>query len=330
MRLSVLDQAPITTGNKAVDALKKAEELAVLADKLGYHRMWMAEHHGTGAFASSAPEVIAAHLAAKTENIRIGTGGVMMMHYSPLKLAEVFKTLSAFSPGRIDFGVGRAPGGDNYSMYALSEGRPPQINNMYEKLEVALQLINDEVPSDSLYSHTIATPSNVVLPEAWLLGSSGNSAIKAGRMGLGYSFAQFFQGSMSPTILDAYRSNFQPSVFMEKPEINVSYLVTVAETKEEAEYEARPQDIARLFLMRGQIGQLLTPEEAHNYPLTEMDKMMIQENRKIHLVGSAKEVAQTLQEEQEYYGFDEAMICSIPHSQEKRLEVYRLLAKELM
>ena len=104
----------------------------------------------------------------------------------------------------------------------------------------------------------------------------------------------------------------------------------MAETKEEAEYEALPQDIARLFLMRGQIGQLLTPEDAQNYPLTEMDKMMIQENRKIHLVGSAKEVAQTLQEEQEYYGFDEAMICSIPHSQEKRLEVYRLLAKELM
>lgn len=330
MKLSVLDQAPITTGNTAAGALKKAEELAILADELGYHRMWMAEHHGTDAFASSAPEVIAAHLAAKTKNLRIGTGGVMMMHYSPLKLAEVFKTLSALSPGRIDFGVGRAPGGDNYAMYALSEGRPPMVNNMYEKLAIALQLINDEVPDESLYNRTIATPSKVVLPEAWLLGSTGNSAVQAGRMGLGYSFAQFFQGGMTPAILETYRKNFTPSALMEKPEINVTYLVTVAETNEEAEFEALPQDIARLSLMKGQICPLMTPEEAQEYPLTEMDRMMIQENRKIHLVGSAKEVADTLQEEQEIYGFEEVMICSILHSQEKRLNVYRLLAKELL
>lgn len=329
MRLSVLDQAPITVGNTAVGALKKAEELAILADDLGYHRMWMAEHHGAGTIASSAPEVIAAHLAAKTNKLRIGTGGVMMMHYSPLKLAEVFKTLSAFSPGRIDFGVGRAPGGDNYSMYALSEGRQPMLNNMYEKLAITLQLLNDEVPEDSLYNRTIATPSNIVLPEAWLLGSTGNSAVQAGRLGVGYSFAQFFQGGMTKEIFNSYRNNFQPSALMDKPEINVTYMVTVAETKEEAEYEALPQDISRLSLMRGQLRQTLTPEEAQNYPLTEMDRMTIQENRKIHLVGTAKEVATILQEEQQQYGFDEAMICSIPHSQEKRLNVYRLLAKEL-
>ena len=329
MRLSVLDQAPVTKGNNAPDALKKAEELAVLADELGYHRMWMAEHHGTNVFASSAPEVTAAHLAAKTQQIRIGTGGVMMMHYSPLKLAEVFKTLSAFSPGRIDFGVGRAPGGDNDSIYALSEGRPPMVNNMYGKFELALQLINDEVPGDSLYNKTIATPSRVVLPEAWLLGSSGNSAIQAGRMGVGYSFAQFFNGQLSKSTLDTYKKNFQPSAFMEKPEINVSYMVTTAETAEEAEFEAAPQDIWRLLFMKGKVGQVLTPEEAGDYPLTEMDRMMIKESRKIHFVGSSKEIAARLQEEQQRYGFDEAMICSIPHSQEKRLNGYRLLAKEL-
>lgn len=330
MRLSVLDQAPVTKGNNSSDALKKAEELAILADELGYRRMWMAEHHGTNTFASSAPEVTAAHLAAKTKQIHIGTGGTMMMHYSPLKLAEVFKTLSAFSPGRIDFGVGRAPGGDNDSIYALSEGRPPMVNNMYEKFDIALQLINDEVPDDRLYNKTIATPSEIVLPEAWLLGSSGNSAIQAGRMGVGYSFAQFFNGQLSESILEAYKKNFQPSAFMEKPEINVSYMVTTAETAEEAEFEAAPQDIWRLQFMKGKFGQVLTPEEARDYPLTEMDRMMIQDSRKIHLVGSAKEIAARLQQEQQQYGFDEAMICSIPHSQEKRLNVYRLLAQELL
>lgn len=329
MKLSVLDQAPITSGNKAPDALKKAEELAILADELGYTRMWMAEHHGTNSYASSAPEVTAAHLAAKTKNLRIGTGGVMMMHYSPLKLAEVFKTLSAFSPGRIDFGVGRAPGGDNHAIYALSEGRQPMTQNMYEKFELALQLINDEVPEDNLYNKTIATPAGIVLPEAWLLGSTGNSAVQAGRMGVGYSFAQFFMGGMTKDILASYRKNFEPTVFMEKPEIKVTYLVTTAETKEEAEFEALPQDISRLLFMRGHHGQLMTPEAAQDYPLTEMDRMMIRENRKIHIVGAAKEVATKLQEEQAHYGFDEAMICSIPHSQEKRLEVYRLLAREL-
>src|SRR5690554_1672224 len=202
MKLSILDQAPVTKGNNAADALIKAEELALLGDELGYHRMWMAEHHSTRNFVSSAPEVIAAHLAAKTKNIRIGTGGVMMMHYSPLKLAEVFKTLSAFSPGRIDFGVGRAPGGDNYSVYALSEGRQPMVHNLYEKFDTALSLINDEVPEDRLYDKTIATPSQIVLPEAWMLGSTGNSARETGKMGVGYSFAQFFNGELSKEILD--------------------------------------------------------------------------------------------------------------------------------
>ncbi|RDW20159.1 LLM class flavin-dependent oxidoreductase [Oceanobacillus arenosus] len=329
MKLSVLDQAPITKGNTAAGALQKAEELAILADDLGYERMWMAEHHGTDAYASSAPEVTAAHLAAKTKNIRIGTGGVMMMHYSPLKLAEVFKTLSAFSPGRIDFGVGRAPGGDNYSIYALSEGRQPMYDNMYEKFDTAMKLINDEVPEDNLYNKNIATPSNIMLPESWLLGSSGNSALQAARMGVGYSFAQFFNGEMTKSILEMYKHSFIPSAFMEKPIINVAYMVTTAETKEEAEFEARPQDLSRLWLMKGKVGQALTPEEAQNYPLTEMDRMTIKENRKLHLVGAAKEIAIQLQQEQAHYGFDEAMICSIPHSQEKRLDVYRLLAREL-
>lgn len=329
VRLSVLDQAPVTSGNTAQDALKKAEELAVLADELGYHRMWMAEHHHTKAYVSSAPEITAARLAAKTKQIRIGTGGVMMMHYSPLKMAEVFKTLSAFSPGRIDFGAGRAPGGDNRAIYALSEGRQPMVNNLYEKFETTLKLINDEVPDDSLYQ-VHATPTDITLPEAWMLGSTGNSALQTARMGVGYSFAQFFNGELSKEIVDIYKTHFRPSAFMKKPDIIVAYMVTVCETKEEAEFEALPYDISRLWLQKGRMIQPMTPEAAQDYPLTEMDRMTIKENRKMHFVGSAKEVAEKLQQEQEMYGFDEAMICSIPHSQEKRLDVYRLLARELL
>ncbi|HLR10612.1 MAG TPA: LLM class flavin-dependent oxidoreductase [Sporosarcina sp.] len=330
MKLSILDQAPITQGNHATRALQNAEELAILGDELGYHRMWMAEHHGTNHYASAAPEITAARLAAKTNRIRIGTGGVMMMHYSPLKMAEVFKTLSAFSPGRIDFGVGRAPGGDTNAMYALAEGRRPMLHNMYEKLDTTLALLADEQPEDELYQSTPATPMHVPLPEAWLLGSTGNSALEAAQRGVGYSFAQFFNGELTKATLDIYRNNFVPSTLMEQPKINVSYMVTTAATREEAEYEALPQDIWRLRFMRGQITSIQTPEEAQNTPLTEMDKMMIQENRKIHIVGDSKEVATFLQEDQEKYGFDETMIISIPHTQEQRLNVYRLLAKELL
>lgn len=330
MKLSVLDQAPVTHGNAAVDALLKAEELAILADELGYTRMWMAEHHGTENYASSAPEITIAHIAAKTKNIRLGTGGTMMMHYSPLKMAEVFKTLSAFAPGRIDFGVGRAPGGDHASIYALSQGKQPDLDNMYEKLDVALQLLNDEKPQDSLYNRTIASPSGILLPEAWLLGSSGSSAVQAARKGIGYSYAQFFTGVMEKAVLDQYRRNFEPSAFMEKSEINVAYMVTAAETTEEAEYEALPQDLIRLWMSQGKMGPILTPKEAQDYPLTEVDRLNILDNRSQHIVGSAKEVADNLTQQQEQYGFDEAMICSIPHSQEKRLDTYRLLAKELL
>ena len=330
MKLSVLDQAPVTKGNRGNDALHTAVELAILAEELGYERIWMAEHHNTDAFASSAPEISTAYIAAKTKKIRIGTGGTMIMHYSPYKVAEVFKTLSSLAPGRIDFGIGRAPGGDQAAIYALAEGRATYFDELYEKIDDTLKLIAEKEPDNPIYQNLITPPTDAPIPEGWLLGSSGQSALQAGKMGLGYSYAQFFTGNISKDIFDIYRKNFRASPFMKKPKIIVSYFVTVAETREEAEYQARPADIARLFLQRGQIVQYMTPEEAMNYPLTELDKMQIQDNRKMNFVGSPKEVTDMLLAEQEKYGFDEAMICTIPHSQEARLNAYRFLAKELL
>ena len=164
MRLSVLDQAPVTTGHTPQQAVEYAVELAQYAEKLGYGRMWMAEHHGSETFASSAPEIIAAYIAAKTDKIRLGTGGTMMMHYSPLKMAEVFKTLSALAPGRIDYGVGRAPGGDQRSIYALSQGNEPDFEHLYDKLDTTLDLIKDKLPDEELYRYTPASPQKVTLP----------------------------------------------------------------------------------------------------------------------------------------------------------------------
>ncbi|MGN4124783.1 LLM class flavin-dependent oxidoreductase [Lysinibacillus sphaericus] len=330
MILSILDQIPVPKGHTAEDAFKRTEQLALLGEELGFHRMWLAEHHNSESLASSAPEITAAFLAAKTKRLRIGTGGVMMMHYSPYKLAEVFKTLSALAPNRIDFGVGRAPGGDHPSIYALAEGRRQRMTEQYDKLDVILKLMNEQKSGEYVYDQVVASPTNIPLPEAWLLGSSGQSAMQAGQLGVGYSFAQFFTGNMSKDIFDTYKSTFTPSYYMEKPQIIVTYATTVADTLEEAEYLAKPIDITRLQLMKGQIIQSMSPEEAKDYPLSEMDKMTIANNRKANLVGTPKAIAQYLVAEQEQYGFDEVMLNCNQYAQESRLNCYKLLAKELL
>lgn len=330
MKVSILDQIPVPKGHTAEEAMQRSEQLALLGEELGFHRMWLAEHHNSQSLASSAPEITAAYLAAKTNRIRIGTGGVMMMHYSPYKLAEVFKTLSALAPNRIDFGVGRAPGGDHAAIYALAEGRRQRITEQYDKLEIILKLMNDQKTGQYVYDQVVAAPSNIKLPEAWLLGSSGQSAMQAGQLGVGYSYAQFFTGNMSKEIFDAYKAYFAPSYYMEKPQIIVTYAATVATTLDEAEYLAKPLDIFRLQLMKGQIIQSISPEEAKDYPLTEMDQMMIDNNRKANLVGTPKTIAEFLEAEKEQYGFDEVMLNCNQYAQESRLNCYRLLAKELL
>lgn len=330
MKLSILDQIPISKGSNATEALASSVEIAKLGDKLGYERMWLAEHHNTKTLASSAPEITAAYIAAKTERIRVGTGGIMMMHYSPFKIAEVFKTLAGLAPGRIDFGAGRAPGGDGAAMTALASGRRPEMTEQYDKLEVILRMMNEKPTGEQIYDAVVASPAQITLPQAWLLGSSGQSARQAGAAGVGYSFAQFFNGQMSKEIFDAYRNSFQPSYFMQKPEIITTYAVSVAETREEAEYLALPMQITRLNLLRGQLIQVLSPEEAKDYPLTEMDKILMENNRHLLLVGTAKEVADQIREEQELYGFDEAMLNCNQFSTEQRLTSYRLLAEEML
>lgn len=330
MKLSILDQVPISKGMTSTEALANSVKIAQLGDELGYERMWFAEHHNTTTLASSAPEVTAAYIAAKTERIRVGTGGIMMMHYSPFKVAEVFKTLAALAPGRIDFGAGRAPGGDMPAMTALASGRRPDLTEQYDKLEVILRLMNEQRTGEAVYDQVVATPFKVQLPEAWLLGSSGQSARQAGAAGVGYSFAQFFNGQMSKSIFDAYRNSFQPSYYMEKPNIITTYAVSVAATADEAEYYSMPMQISRLNLMRGKLLNVLSPEEANDYPLTEMDKMILEQNRHLMLIGSAEDVAAQIVEEQAEYGFDEAMINSNLYSLEQRINSYTLLAKQLI
>ncbi|UIR54987.1 MsnO8 family LLM class oxidoreductase [Sphingobacterium sp. SRCM116780] len=330
MKISILDQAPISKGISPAQALKNMEAGAIFADKLGYHRFWIAEHHNSYSLASSAPEISMAYLSGKTERIRFGSGGTMMMHYSPYKMAEVFKTLSAFAPGRIDFGGGRAPGGDGKAIYALSEGRDSMHQELYSKFYNTLQLIQDQPGLEATYQNIIAHPQQIVLPEPFMLGSSGNSAAQAGHMGVGYAYVQFFNGKMDPTTFDTYKQYFQPSAYFEKPYSLVCYFVTVGNTKEEAEYQGLPADIARMLLHRGQNVLRLSPEDAQNFPLSEMDKANIKENSSWHIKGTVKEVTDHLLREQELYGFDEIMICTIPYDHQYKLWEYEMIAKALL
>lgn len=330
MKLSILDQVPITTGGDSTEAHAASIELAKLGDNLGYERMWLAEHHNTQSIASSAPEISVAHLAAITKRIRLGTGGLMMMHYSPYKVAEVFKTLCALSPGRIDFGAGRAPGGDSNAIMALASGNRPYVDEQYDKLELIMNMINDKPTGERVYDAVIAAPTKITLPEAWLLGSTGQSARQAGELGVGYSFAQFFQGQLSKQIIDTYKAMFKPSYFMPEPKVLVTYAVSVAETAEEAEYQSMPMQIGRLNLIRGKLEPTLTPEAANNYPLTEMDKMILKQNRHLMLIGTAEEVIELIQHDMERFGFDEAMINCNQYGTNNRLKTYQLLAEKAL
>lgn len=327
MKLSILDQGPISNGQTAQQALENMRDAVKLADRLGYHRFWFAEHHNTDGFASSAPEISIAHLAGQTEKIRLGSGGTMMMHYSPYKMAETFKTLAAYAPGRIDFGAGRAPGGDGKSILALSEGKDTRFQDLYQKLSETLQIMKDEDGEESHHKNIIASPAQIVLPEIFLLGSTGNSATEAGRMGLSYAYVQFFTGKIDRDIFDVYRENFRPSEFQQKPNVLACYFVTVAESDEEAEFQALSSDIARMQLYSGKRISRMSPEEAAVYPLSDAERLFIDQGKSWHVRGEINKVADFLKNEQLRNGFDELMICTIPFAQDFKLKEYELLAK---
>jgi len=270
-----------------------------------------------------------AHIAAATDKIRVGSGGIMVMHYSALKVAEVFNTLAALTSNRIDLGMGRAPGGDGATITAMAQGRYFQHDDQYDKITDILNLMEGRQAALPEYQGVNVTPSKVELPEAWLLGSTGNSAVKAGELGIGYAFAQFFNGEASKEIFDAYRYQFIPTVYMEKPLISISYAATVAETEDEAEYRARPIDLFRLGLMTGRLVPIISAEKAKDVKLTEKEKMFIQENRRIHLVGTPEQVASKIEKEKEAFGFDELMINANHAEMTSRMDTYRLLANAL-
>ena len=321
--LSVLDLAPVGSGSTPSQALRRTVDLARLADRLGYTRYWFAEHHNIPSVASTSPEVLIGHVASATQRIRVGSGGIMLPNHTPLRIAEAFQTLEALHPGRIDLGLGRAPGTDPATVQALrpfdSEQYPAQIAEM-------LALSRGEVPEGHPFHTVRVIPDDVDLPPIWLLGSSGGSARLAGTIGAGYSFARHFSPTPPQPALRAYRESFQSSAQFPQPHVILAVSVVCAETDERAQHLAWTLDLSWVRLRTGRLGPLPTPEEAMAYPYTPQERAALREYRALHFIGSPATVRPQIEAIAEELGVDEVMITTLIHSHEERLRSYELIA----
>jgi luciferase family oxidoreductase group 1 len=321
--LSVLDLATVATGSSPAQALAETTRLSVEVERLGYHRLWVAEHHGMPAVASSAPAVLIAHLANATSTIRVGSGGVMLPNHSPLVVAEQFGTLEALHPGRIDLGLGRAPGTDQVTARALRRTADVGADNFPNDV---VELVNYLLPSEGRPAHPMVTPGSGYLPEVWLLGSSLFSAQLAGQLGLPFSFAYHFAPSLLDAALDAYRSGFRPSILHDTPRAMVAVSVLCAPTDSEAQWLAGSSALSILQLRTGQLGLLPSPEEAEAYPFTSAEMAIVDEAMASHLIGEPGAVHDGLVALQRRTDADELMISTRAHSYQARIRSLSLVA----
>ncbi|TGB01854.1 LLM class flavin-dependent oxidoreductase [Halobacillus salinus] len=325
MKLSVLDQSPLLPGMTPHDALQQTTELAKWTDELGFHRYWVSEHHSTESLAGSAPEILVSHLAAHTNNIRIGSGGVLLPHYSSYKVAEAFRVLETLHPGRIDLGVGRAPGGMPNVNLALNKGKLPTIEDYPAQVEELMAYLHGQDP----YGQEVyATPRGETAPRVWMLGSSGTSARLAADLGTSYSFAHFINGRGGTRAMDRYKRYFSPSMQQGEPQGNISVFVVCAETNEEAEYLASSLDLALLRIEQGgRHTHFPSSDEAIHHPYTMAELDRVQENRNRIIVGTPDEVKTSIEQLAEEYNIEEVMLNTIVSPFEKRLKSYELIAE---
>ena len=317
--LSVLDLATVAAGSSVGQALAESTDLARAVEALGYTRLWVAEHHGMPAVASSAPAVLIAHLAAATSSIRVGSGGVMLPNHAPLVIAEQFGTLEALHPGRIDLGLGRAPGTDQVTARALRRTADLSAERFPEDL---VELIGYFTGA----SDQLAMPGRGLLPELWLLGSSLFSAQLAGLLGLPFSFAHHFSPRFTEPALDQYRSSFRPSAVLDEPRAMVAVAVICAPTDEQAHWLAGPSALSGLLLRTGRLAPLPSPEAAAAYEYSPADRDLVAELTASHVVGSPETVARGLAELAGRTGADELMLSTRVHGFDDRRRSFELVA----
>jgi luciferase family oxidoreductase group 1 len=324
--LSVLDLAPVAAGATAGGALRNTTELARRTEALGFHRFWVAEHHNMPAIASSAPAVVIAHLAANTSTIRVGSGGVMLPNHAPLVVAEQFGTLEALHPGRIDLGIGRAPGTDQATALALrrtvdglsAEGFPQELGDL-------IGYFTGEDPRQRI----TATPGKGDMPVVWLLGSSGFSARLAGLLGLPFSFAHHFSAENTLPALALYRESFRPSRWLDRPYAMVAVSAICADTDERAEWLAGPSGLSFLRLRQGRPQPLASLEDAAAYPYTDVERQFVLGRREGQAMGSPATVRGQLARLLERTRADELMLTTMVYDVEDRVRSFELIAEKV-
>ena len=326
--LSVLDLAPIPEGKTATEALRATTDLAKRAEDLGYQRFWVAEHHNMPGIASSAPPVLISHLAAATSRIRVGSGGVMLPNHVSLVVAEQFGMLEALHPGRIDLGIGRAPGTDQVTASALR--RSPEglsADDFPEQLTDLLGFFSGEWPAGHPFAAITAVPGRGNMPSMWLLGSSGYSAQVAGLLGLPFAFAHHFSSANTLPALALYRQNFRPSATLDKPYAMVAAAVVAAESDERARWLAAPSALSFLRLRSGRPGPLPSPEEAAAHPYTELDRAIIADRQASNITGSPETVRKGLEDLLDASRADELMITTTTFDPADRVRSFELVAE---
>jgi luciferase family oxidoreductase group 1 len=322
--LSVLDLAPMAEGVTATEALRNTTELAKRVEDLGYRRLWVAEHHNMPSIASSSPAVLIAHLASATSTIRVGSGGVMLPNHAPLVVAEQFGTLEALHPGRIDLGIGRAPGTDQRTALALrrtmaglsAEGFPQELADLIGYFQGAA-------------SGIVAVPGVGNEPAIWLLGSSGFSAQLAGLLGLPFSFAHHFSSVNTVPALELYRRNFRPSRWLTAPYAKVAVNVVCADTDERARWLAGPAALAFLKLRAGTPQPLTTPEEAAAYPYNDLERAFIEDRWADQAVGSPETVHRQLTTLLARTNADELMLTTMVYDLDDRIRSFELITDKV-
>jgi len=324
MLLSILDQSPVISGLGARRAIEETLALARRADELGYHRYWLAEHHAIAALADPCPEVLLARLGAETRRLRVGTGGVLLPYYSAFRVAETFRMLEALYPGRVDLGIGRAPGGDARTAQAVSGGSFPDAARFPEQVWQLVGHLDGSLPAGHPLERVRVQPEVEGSPEVWLLGSSDYSGALAAELGLPFSFAHFINPQGGDAVMRAYREVFKPG--REKaPRTMVCSFAICAASDEEAERLAAPIDLRRLHMALNIDSPMPTAEEAARHRYSDEERRYVMGQRARAVIGSPATCRREIEAMAARYGADEVMVLTITGDYASRLRSYELL-----
>ncbi|TCN28126.1 LLM class flavin-dependent oxidoreductase [Mesobacillus foraminis] len=328
--LSILDFVHVYAGSNPIQSLKNSTEMVQLADRLGYKRYWFTEHHNTPSQVSTSPDLLSLHAASHSQNIRVGSGGIMLPNHSPLKVVENFTLLEALYPGRVDLGIGRASGTDGLTALALQRSQESVTSNDFpEQLDQLLSFFSRNFPAHHPFKKIIVPGNGLLVPDLYMLGSSQGGVQFAIDKGLGFVFAAHLEPRLAIPMLRSYRENFKPSIYMNEPKSMLAIGVITAETEEEAKYLAGPVELMWARMATGSRDlSFPTTEEASKYVYTPQEKEARQYNKDRFVIGSAANVAEKLKRMANEALVDEIMIADFYPDQASRLKGYQLLAEE--